>query len=121
MKNIWMVRAGQKAYLVEDFITHNLIAIGWNVIGDLTKVEKLDKIKALLVQEYPTSKAGYINISAGQIYRFRKEIVKGELVMTYNPSERIYWLGTVTSGYEFNDQILDIIRLLYNPELGHST
>ncbi|MEL6671086.1 MAG: restriction endonuclease [Bacteroidota bacterium] len=107
MKNIWMVRAGRKAYLVEDFISQGLIAIGWNSLGDLSKVDELEQIKSLLVGKFPEMKLGSIYSAAGQIYRFRKEIVKDALVLTYNPSERVYWLGKVTSAYEFKEGEFD--------------
>ena len=36
---MWMVRAGQGAYLIDDFRKKNLVAIGWQELGDLVRVE----------------------------------------------------------------------------------
>lgn len=102
-QKIWMVRAGEGGRFAEDFISHKMIAIGWNKVGDLSNVTSLEQIKKIMRQEYPSAKAGWVNICAGQIYRFRKEIKKGEWVLTYNPSERIYRLGTVDSEYIYDD------------------
>lgn len=42
---LWMVRAGEGAFLVEDFLTKNIVSIGWNETGDLSKVDNVDRIK----------------------------------------------------------------------------
>ncbi|WP_025006907.1 hypothetical protein [Marinilabilia salmonicolor] len=43
---LWMVRAGEGGFLVDDFLTKNIIAIGWNETGDLTKVDSLINLKS---------------------------------------------------------------------------
>ncbi len=41
---MWMVRAGEVAYLFEEFKDKNIVAIGWVELGNLTKktIEKKD-------------------------------------------------------------------------------
>ena len=34
-KNMWMVRAGEGAFLIDDFKRKNYVAIGWNELDDL--------------------------------------------------------------------------------------
>jgi len=58
---IWMVRAGEDAYLVDDFLTKNLVAIGWNQVGDLTQLKDVESLKAKLQAAYPDYKTGQIN------------------------------------------------------------
>lgn len=98
---MWMVRAGEDAYIIEDFLKKKVVAIGWDKVGDLIKTKDVDDIKATLRKVYPHLKAGQINNFAGQLYRFRFEFMKGQLVITYNPNERVYWIGEITSNYEF--------------------
>ena len=45
MPNMWMVRAGENAYLIDDFNDSNVVAIGWEV-GDLSASlqMKLDRL-----------------------------------------------------------------------------
>lgn len=106
-RNIWMVRAGRNAMYVDEFLSNNLISIGWNEVGDLAKVDTLEQVKEVLTTIYPNRKKGWVNICSGQIYRFKKEIVKGELVMTYNSSERIYHIGEVVSEYIYDSNSND--------------
>ena len=74
---MWMVRAGEDAYLVDDFINKGIVAIGWNKIGGLSKVKDLETLKVKLQSAYPEFKNGQINNFAGQIYRFRFEFING--------------------------------------------
>jgi restriction system protein len=104
---LWMVRAGEGAFLVEDFLTKNIVAIGWNRIGDLSKVTRLEIIKELIRENYPEYKNGQVNISAGQIYRFLVEFKKGDCVLTYNPSERSYSIGEIESNYQYDENLCE--------------
>lgn len=99
---MWMVRAGEDAYLVDDFLTKNVVAIGWNQVGDLTQLKDLESLKAKLQAAYPDYKTGQINNFAGQIYRFRFDFVPGQKEVTYNPTTRTYHLGEITSAYEYS-------------------
>ncbi len=100
---LWMVRAGEGAFLVEDFLTKNIVAIGWNATGDLSKVENIEKLKELVRKNYPEYKNGQVISSAGQIHRFLIDFKIGDCVMTYNPSERTYSIGEIVSGYKFDE------------------
>jgi len=104
---LWMVRSGSGAYLIEDFLTKNIVSIGWNSTGDLSGIEKVEIIKKLLEENYPEYKKVQININAGQIFRFLIEFKIGDCVMTYNPSERIYSIGEIVSDYKFDKEICE--------------
>lgn len=101
-KSMWMVRAGEKAYLVDDFKNKKIIAIGWNDMGDLSGINSPDRIKELYRKQYPEEKDGKVNISSGQISRFRFEFNKGDYAITYSPDNRSYLVGEITSDYEYN-------------------
>jgi len=101
MKNMWLVRAGERAYLIDEFISKQAVAIGWSELGDLSAVTILQKVKELLKSNYPEYKEGKVNITAGQILRFIKEFKVGDDVITYNPEERLYYIGKVESEYEY--------------------
>ena len=110
-KQLWMVRAGEGAFLIDDFLTKNIVSIGWNTIGDLSKVNNLDKLKELIREKFPDYKDGQIISSAGQIYRFLSEFKKGDCVMTYNPSERTYSIGEIESDYRFDEKISEYFHV----------
>jgi restriction system protein len=107
-KNMWMVRAGEGGYLFEEFKDKNVVAIGWNDVGDLSKVTSLDALKELYRREEAEEeeKEGKINASCGMLRRFKDEIHKGDYVVTYNPESRQYLIGEVTGEYAFNTKLL---------------
>ncbi|MDR0437299.1 MAG: restriction endonuclease [Bacteroidales bacterium] len=108
---LWMVRAGEGAYLADDFLTKNIVSIGWNRLGDLSKVNNLNELKELIRENYPDYKKGQIISSAGQIYRFLSEFKKGDCVMTYNHSERTYFIGEIESDYKFDEKISEYFHI----------
>lgn len=99
IKQMWMVRAGHKAVLINEFIENGLIAIGWNDLGDLKQFNSTALLKDELRKTYPDYKNGKVNMNAGQIFRFLKEFNIGDYAITYNPSERVYWIGEISSDY----------------------
>lgn len=104
-KNMWMVRAGVGAHLFNDFKNKDIIAIGWNKVGDLSKIASSEEIKQIMKEQYPEYKKGKLNISAGQLSRFRFDFEKGDSVITYNPEERTYLLGEIINDYEYNTSL----------------
>lgn len=96
---MWMVRAGEKAFLINDFIEKNIVAIGWNELGDLKNYKTLDDLKEKVRLSYPEYKDGTVNMNCGQMMRFMNEFQQDDLVLTYNPNERMYWVGKISSDY----------------------
>ena len=102
---LWMVRSGEGGYLIDDFLEKKIIAIGWNDIGDLKKIKSLEEIKTKLRETYKEGKDGWINSTAGQIFRFKFTFKIGDNVLTYNSTERCYWVGEIISDYKFDKDL----------------
>jgi restriction system protein len=111
MSRMWMIRAGENANLIEDFINKEVVAIGWNEIGDLTNVKSIQEIKNLIIKNYPEFSKGKIIITASQIKKFKLDIKTGDYVVTYDPNRRIYHLGKITSNYQYNTKLLDFFHI----------
>ena len=100
---MYMVRAGEGGYIIDDFLTNNIVAIGWDEIGDLSNVSTLDQIKQLVSNKFPTYSKPRLNMAAGEIYRFRFELIKGTYVITYNPENRLYSVGIISGDYQYKN------------------
>ncbi|HBV98059.1 MAG: hypothetical protein JL50_00865 [Peptococcaceae bacterium BICA1-7] len=111
MSNMWLVRAGEAGYLIEDFLKEKIVAVGWNEIGDLTKIKSLENIKKLLRKHFPTYKDGKINITASHLNRFKFSFKIGDYIVTYDTDERIYYIGKIISDYEYNDSITEMYHI----------
>jgi restriction system protein len=111
-KQVWMVRAGRDSVFIPEFISRQMIAIGWSDLGDLSNVHSREQISQLVAQTWPENNKFQNSSSAGQVYRFREEIVRGSTVVTYDSNRRIYHLGSVTGDYVYHPE--------YDPELVHT-
>lgn len=106
-KPMWMVRAGQGAAYVEDFIDKNVVAIGWSEAGDIKAGETREAISRKLATVWPAMNAGKLAITAGQIFRFLNEMANGDRVVTYDPGRRIYHMGQVDSGPRYAPDVFE--------------
>lgn len=97
-----MVRAGEKGFLFEKFIERNIVAVGWNKLGDLSASSSREKIKYIFEEEYEITgvKAG---LYAGILNRFIDEFNEDDVLMTYDPINRYYKIGKIKSGYYYED------------------
>ncbi|MDV6034662.1 MAG: restriction endonuclease [Phycisphaera sp. RhM] len=95
-KKIWMIRAGKGGDCVEDFLEQKLVAIGFGQIEVSADMDKV-AIEAKLREQSPKAPKGRLSMIAGQMNRFYSEIHVGDAVTTYDPSQRVYLLGTIQS------------------------
>jgi len=107
-----MVRAGRDSVFIDEFLSRQMIAIGWSKVGDLSNVHSREQISQLVEQAWPENNKFQNSASVGQVYRFREEIVPGTTVVTYDSNRRIYHLGSVTGDYAYHPE--------YDPELVHT-
>lgn len=92
----WVVRAGRNGTRIDDFRSNGVVAIGWSEVGELPDDISDDALAALFDREYASSKPGSRRVWQAQVWRFSHEIMPGDRVATYDPSQRIYLLGTTT-------------------------
>jgi restriction system protein len=109
---VWMVRAGRDSIFIDEFLSRQMVAIGWTKIGDLSNVHSREQISQLVERSWPENNKFQNSSSVGQVYRFREEIVTGKSVVTYDSKRRIYHLGIVTGDYIYHPE--------YDPELVHT-
>ena len=103
--NMWMVRAGEKSFLLEDFKDLNVVSIGWE-IGDLTG-KNPSEIKKMMKQFYPDISNQSLGVNAAQVSKFVCDIQIGDYVLTHDSLNKEYLVGIITSNYYCSD-------LLYN-------
>lgn len=99
---LWMVRAGEDAFLIDDFKNKDIIAIGWINDEDLSKLTTSETIKKKVQEIYPEFNEGHILTTARQINIFISDIKIGDKIISYNPDSREYLIGEVISNYEYN-------------------
>lgn len=99
--NIWMVRAGEHAYLIDEF-ARGYVGIGWMDMGDMTSIHSQAEMREKYIQTYPDAKPGKVGNAAAMAYKFRSTMQIGDKVITYDPGNREYLVGTVKTDYLYS-------------------
>lgn len=105
MSKSWMVRAERNGRLFDTFKDQSAVAIGWNGVGDLSKVKTRKAIADLVSKAFPNAKPQSIAMATGQLQRFVNEMDVGDMVVTYDPSRRVYLLGEIAGPYRYDTSL----------------
>jgi restriction system protein len=100
-KPMWMVRAGEGGVHVDEFRAGSFVAIGWIEMGDMSALKTRDQFTKAVEKAYPSSRKMQVAVSAGQAFRFVREMKPGDRVLTYDPGKREYLVGTITGDYTY--------------------
>jgi restriction system protein len=103
---LWMVRSSG-GLLADDFVEKGVVALGAEPIGPLQGYSDKQEIIEALKKESPHYKSGTLQATASQWIRFRDEVQRGDKVVTYNSSRRVYHVGTISSDYEHKPGMID--------------
>ena len=103
MANMWMVRAGENAFLIDDFKEMDIVAVGWE-IGDLSGKTK-EEIKQLMAETYPNVSKTSLSLKTAQIIKFVHDFEIGDYVISYNPDSGKYLVGRIISDYYYSDKL----------------
>lgn len=101
---MWMVRAGRGGEALDEFFKRNVVGLAFDG-GEAPlppKVSDAEVLKRVLGAN-PTAKPLAAKVWAAQTSRFLSEVQVGDLVVTYDRDDRVYFIGEVKSGYVFVD------------------
>lgn len=95
---MWKITAGRANAYVSQFLQDSVVAIGWSEAGDYRSLESRDHLLELFSRTWPEQTSRQIQVGAGQVWRFLHEVRKGDHVVTYDPTTRLYHVGTIEGG-----------------------
>jgi restriction system protein len=99
---LWGIHAGKTGDANTLFLKKNVIAVGWDKVGDLSKIQPdREDFKARVVKAYPNDKPGSIPVSAGQLFRFLHEMKPGDMVLYPSKHDRIIHIGRIEGNYQY--------------------
>ena len=82
------------------FLNQNLIAIGWDEMGNLSDIKAVrEDYKEKYISAYPDAKKGNVAVSVGILYRFVCEVKKGDYVVFPSKIDRKINIGIIESDY----------------------
>lgn len=101
---MWMVRAGEGAFLIDEFKKRNIAVIGWG-IGDVKDLTE-EQIKERLRELNPDKPERTIGKWEKIIYDFRSTMEKGDYVLSATKLSKSYMLGVFVSDYYFCEELI---------------
>jgi len=101
--SLWLVRAGRHGEQEQGALEHNVVTIGWNEFSDLSQIRTRDELAKLYARVNPASKKMQAANEVGQIWRFIREIQKGDLVALPLKTQSAISIGKVVGNYEYKE------------------
>ena len=98
----WIYSPGKGAKIWDECYDNNIMAIGWDAIGDLRDYNSKDEIKKVMNQYYDPSRS-YIH-SACATWEFANEMKPGDIVFAKNGMHLIIGRGVVKSDYIYDSE-----------------
>lgn len=111
--SLWLVRAGRHGEQEQGAIENSVVTIGWNEFDDLSKVKSREELTELYQKMKPGSKKMKVANEVGQIWRFIREIQKGDLVALPLKMQSGISIGKVESDYEYKELTPNIKHIRY--------
>ena len=96
---VWVMSAGRNARWWSEFQRMNVIAIGWDDLGDIMEFSTRDAIQENLRDLYGRPKPTNDSLAC---YQFAHEMQPGDHVIIKNGRSALLGYGRITSEYEFN-------------------
>ncbi|CAM3489158.1 restriction endonuclease [Aeromicrobium ponti] len=107
MKRWWMIRAGDNNELIPVWKEQGIASIGWPKLGNpkhyRTKDEMIANANTVFAESKPNSRRSWVN----QVWRFSREVKKGDRIITYNKEKRDYMVGTVLEPHFYDESVGD--------------
>ena len=84
------------------FLKNNVIALGWQQIGDLSLIAPdSESFKEKYIAAYPDAKKGSIPTGVGMLFRFCHEVQIGDYIIYPSKIDRMINIGAVTGDYMY--------------------
>jgi len=102
----WGIHAGRIGEADSLFLKKNVIAVGWDEMGDITGIGgNREALKSKIAETYPKAKPGAIPVHAGQLFRFINEMQIGDLVVYPSKIDRRIHIGRIKSEHNHDTSV----------------
>lgn len=97
----WLISAGEQSRLWDQFQTENMIAIGWDYLGDLKNYDSKEAVERKITEQRADGVRPINDTKA--VWDFYREIQIGDILYAKEGTRRILARGVVTGDYYFDD------------------
>jgi len=102
---LWVCKTGNRGQREERIIENSVLGIGWEDLGDLSKIRSRSELKALYSKYYPDASTGRMNNHVGQILSFLKKTKVGDTVVIPLKLTRKIAVGKIVGDYVFREDL----------------
>ncbi len=102
---LWVCKGGKRGERESRFKENGVIAIGFNLLDDLSEVQTREELKLLYEKAWPDAPEGRKNNHVGQIYAFLRKAKVGDLVVVPMKTNGTIWVGEIESEYKFREDL----------------
>jgi restriction system protein len=99
--SFWVVRAGRHGEQQETAVKERLVCHAWNELPDYSAFRTKDELRPLYKETYPRQGEKQVISGLGQVWRFAREIQKGDLVALPLKTESAFAFGRITGEYQY--------------------
>ena len=96
----WVISAGRNGAWWPEFRRQNAIGLGWADIGNLSQYDNKDAILARLSDDATHDRTPTNDAHA--LFQFSREMEAGDFVIAKQGMRRLFGIGRVVSGYEYD-------------------
>jgi len=100
--NYWVISPGEYSRLWEQFYAENMIAVGWDYLGDLKNYDSKEAVERKIAEQRADGVRPVNDTKA--VWDFYREIQKGDVVYVKEGIKKILARGVVTGDYYFDDE-----------------
>lgn len=109
--SLWVVRAGRHGEQQETAVKECIVCHAWNELPDYSAFRTKDELRPLYKETYPRESEKQIISGLGQVWRFAREIQKGDLVALPLKTESAFAFGQITGEYEYKKVAPNVMHI----------
>lgn len=109
--SLWVVRAGKHGEQEETAIKEHLVCHAWNELPDYSSYRTRDDLRALYKQTYPGESEKQVIAGLGQVWRFARDIQKGDSVALPLKTQSAIAFGRITSEYQYKKVAPNVMHI----------
>ncbi len=104
--SLWKIQLGKDAQREAGALEHNVVAIGWEELGDLSRFKtSREELEIFFKKQYPGSSPNSVANQVGQIWAFLSRIQINDWVACPLKTRSAIAIGIVQSDYEFRSDL----------------
>jgi len=101
--NYWIISPGQNSRLWDQFQEENIIAIGWDYLGDVNKYESKEAVERKIAEQRADGIRPTNDTKA--VWDFYRGIQIGDVIYVKEGIQKILARGVVTGDYYYNEKV----------------